>query len=655
MFLVASGCAATIHVPRVIPGPVIPSGTFVAGVGRADLTPPPGIPLFGYSRAGKHNGSGFRTRLYARALYLEDAHGERVALVQCDLGAISALLHHKVAQAVAKETGVSVDRLLIGATHTHSGPAGYFGVWVYNLWGANEPGFDEGVLDFLVKGISSAVLKAYRTREPAKLAIGQTTVYGLTRNRSIGAYNTNRFHATPNEGPKDLQPEYGAVDPMFTMLRVDRIVGAGTQPLGAFSTFAIHGTAIPPDNDLYSGDVHAAAERTVEWDIQREYGVRGDVVHALANGAEGDVQPAYGTQGFPEAERIGRALGAKGFTLFRALDTHLTDDVRIRHNYEEVSMLEGHTVDHLQVCQRAVFGAPVLGGSEESRSPLYKLFPDAREGARWSEASACQAGKRKAFGFLQDLHATKDFPTTLTLQTIRINELLLVTVPGEMTTEMGRRVKRSVLKSTQQTNQGVEYLAVVGLANQYASYFTTPEEYELQHYEGAATLYGPASGPFIAERLARLVRQMAGKATRSELPSEWTFKPGAAVEYFPSPPSIQDRQVASQVELDLAEAQPRASFLWYDLPPGSIPDAPLVRIEAQHSDGRWIRFRRDHVPVDDRGLHLEVRYLPDPDDPGAGVWKATWYPQPPLPGRLLRFAIAAPEGQPELYSAPFSF
>jgi hypothetical protein len=47
--LAISGCA-TIRVPQSEPGVHPPGGTFVAGVGKVDLTPPPGLPLFGYSK-----------------------------------------------------------------------------------------------------------------------------------------------------------------------------------------------------------------------------------------------------------------------------------------------------------------------------------------------------------------------------------------------------------------------------------------------------------------------------------------------------------------------------------------------------------------------------------------------------------------------------
>jgi neutral ceramidase len=653
--LAISGCA-TIRVSQHEPGVHPPGGTFVAGVGKVDLTPPPGLPLFGYSKIRAQSAAGFHTRLYARAVYLEDASGERVALVQCDLGAISALLHHQVAQTITQETGITVDRLLLGATHTHAGPGGYFGEVFYNHWGSNAPGFDPDILAFLVERIAQAVQEAYRTRAPAQLAIGQTSIYGLTHNRSLEAYNNDQSHLAPDQAPSTLPPDYQAIDPTFTMLRIDRVVGAGTQPLGAFTNFAMHGTVLAPDNDLYSGDVHAVAERALEWAIQRRYGVQGEVVHALTNGAEGDVSPAFTRQGVAEAERLGLALATRAFDLFVTLDTRLTTAVQLRRHYEEVSLRDGHSVDQQEVCQRAMVGSPVLGGSEEGQSALLReLFPETHEGARRSLPEGCHTWKLKALDFLQDLIPETDFPTLLPLQTIRINELLLVTVPGEMTTEMGQRVKRAVLQAAQHTNQGIAQVAIVGLANQYMSYFATPEEYELQHYEGASTLYGPASGPFIAARLERLVAQMADTSVRPAVPLHSTFHPGPEIRYFPEAQLMQGEREAGRVKVDHSTTPPTVHFVWQDTTPGAIQfDLLLVRLETQDRNGHWVSLLVDHVPVDDRGLRLEVRYLRDAELPGTGEWQATWYPQTPLPGGLLRFAIAAREELPALHSAPFS-
>ncbi len=80
--MTGSGCTDTpapiliptstvIRAPGIDPGSWKAGGVFVAGVGKVDITPPPGLPLFGYSRARTDDAAGVRTRLYARALYLE--------------------------------------------------------------------------------------------------------------------------------------------------------------------------------------------------------------------------------------------------------------------------------------------------------------------------------------------------------------------------------------------------------------------------------------------------------------------------------------------------------------------------------------------------------------------------------------------------------
>src|SRR5213593_2226717 len=82
--LVASGCIAYhgLHLPSPTsarPAPAALPG-LRAGFGRADITPPPGVGLAGNGPEGRR-AVGYRVRLYARALLLEDSTGERVALV----------------------------------------------------------------------------------------------------------------------------------------------------------------------------------------------------------------------------------------------------------------------------------------------------------------------------------------------------------------------------------------------------------------------------------------------------------------------------------------------------------------------------------------------------------------------------------------------
>lgn len=651
-----TGCAE-ITVTRGEPGiPAPPAPAFQAGVAKVDITPPPGMPLFGYSRAGSNVGAGLRTRLYARAIYLETESGDRLALVQCDLGGISALLHRSVARRIVEETSVTVDRLLIAATHTHSGPGGYFAEALYDDFGSTRAGFDPKMVEFLVQRIAASVLQAHRSRAPAKLAVTQGTVWGLTRNRSLEPHRHNRVHASQVGPPYRLGPEYEAIDPSFILLRVDRVTPAGTEPLGVFSNFAIHGTVLSPANDLYTGDVHAAAERSLEWDIERQYPGAHDVVHAMTNGTEGDVQAAFAHQGFSEAERIGRELGSEAFRVFRSLDRQLTNRVALRRNYREVQLSEPQTVEGREVCQHGVMGSPVVGGSsEDSPTPLFYAghilpFVHTYEGAHKPRPDGCQGSKYKAFGVIQNLLLPASaFPQALTLQTLQINELLLIALPGELTVEMGARVKAAARQAAKQAGQEPAFVAVVGLANQYASYFTTPEEYELQHYEGASTLFGPASGPLLAQEAARLVAAMINDVPPT-VPSGWKFKPGTVIRYFPDEQKVVITRIARDTQVSCDGTRPTARFEWVDLAPGSIEfDHLLVRVDRQDAGGRWAPFLVDGVPVDDRGLDVEVRFLDH-----ANLWRTTWYAEAELPGLAFRIAIEPRKGMPEIHSAEFT-
>lgn len=69
----------------------------------------------------------------------------------------------------------------------------------------------------------------------------------------------------------------------------------------------------------------------------------------------------------------------------------------------------------------------------------------------------------------------------------------MLIVPGELTTMAGRRLREAV--RARLISQGVlgedAYVVVAGPANTYSHYIATREEYGVQRYEGASTIYGP--------------------------------------------------------------------------------------------------------------------------------------------------------------------
>src|SRR5690606_32289324 len=104
---------------------------------------------------------GHRGRLRCRALLLEEAAGGRVALVACDLAAISAALHREVAARVERATGLGLERIVLSATHTHAGPAHYFADRNYTgALSSKVTGYDPRVTRFLATRIAGAIVDA---------------------------------------------------------------------------------------------------------------------------------------------------------------------------------------------------------------------------------------------------------------------------------------------------------------------------------------------------------------------------------------------------------------------------------------------------------------------------------------------------------------
>jgi neutral ceramidase len=86
-------------------------------------------------------------------------------------------------------------------------------------------------------------------------------------------------------------------------------------------------------------------------------------------------------------------------------------------------------------------------------------------------------------------------PNIVDIQSFRVGQFIMIVSPSEATTMTGRRWKAAV--SAAAMAQGVvetgvtPYVVLGGPANTYAHYCATPEEYGVQRYEGASTLYGP--------------------------------------------------------------------------------------------------------------------------------------------------------------------
>lgn len=89
-----------------------------------------------------------------------------------------------------------------------------------------------------------------------------------------------------------------------------------------------------------------------------------------------------------------------------------------------------------------------------------------------------------------------DFPfpwsaNIVDLQLLRVGQFVIIVSPAEASTMSGRRWRKAVGAAAKTILDGPEPIVVIGgPANTYTHYAVTPEEYDIQRYEGASTLFG---------------------------------------------------------------------------------------------------------------------------------------------------------------------
>lgn len=628
------------HPPRALPAQ---DAALLAGVVEVDITPPPGLPKAGFATWAQQ-GDGFRTRLKARVFYLRAKGGEPLVLVQSDLLAGSEILHAALSQRLAAVSEIAPQNLVLAANHTHAAPGQYFGSDFYNLHASNGAGFDQRWFAFLSSRIEAAILQARDQLRPARLAVGQTPIWGQTRNRSLEAYLNN-----PEVTDKDARPArvFQAINPTLTLVRIDRQDAAGVyRPAGAFSSFSIHGTGVGSDSGFYHADVWAYIANELAWRVQQQYGLKERPPVGVFEATHGDVAPNVqpGRLGYVEARRVGRAIGAQAFALFRQLDGQLHDDVQLHSALREVDVLQQPRIDGIRLCSPAV-GAALAAGASEHRSPVIWRLPWIHPGQPNSaSADDCQGAKHwLGTQWLQPLLLpAEQFPHRLLLQTLQIDNSYWAMLPFEVTVMSGELIARHMQQRLTAAGRPAAAVVVSSVANGYTGYVTTPGEYALQHYEGGHTLYGPQTAPFLAAHSGRLLAQMLARGNFAELPASRDFHLQLGEFWPPAQTAPQPRLWLGPAQRFGAEEEPYWRVQWQDQAPAAMAfEQPLLQIEQRQSGG-WQTLRRAGRAEDDQGFDLAVRWL------GGNRYEARWYNPPADAGRY-RLRIAARGAQPALW------
>lgn len=549
LVLCASGHGASATRPAALEdsAPCAGNAGYRVGAGSYDITGPAAeLGMMGYADPAQKT-EGIHLRLFARAFVVESpCNGQRVAIVSADLGQVFQSVHQAVIRKLGA-AGLPYDErnVLIGATHTHGGPGGYSHYALYNL---TVLGFDRQNFEAITEGIFQAIRRAHGNLGEGRIRLGRGELDGASKNRSPQAYERN---------PAAERAGFSSdVDKEMTLLRFDAADGTA---IGTVNWFAVHGTSMSKANRLITGDNKGYASYLFENAKGADRRAARTFVAAFAQGNEGDVTPNVfgGAEGrgkgdFDATERSGRLQFEKARALYDSAQRPVTGPVDVRFAYVKMNDLAVAPAfgdgSERRTC-RAAIGQGAFAGTEDGRgfgtegldrkNALDFVVRALGQAICAASPDPCQGVKPVALDLCQGVPSRIPLiPDVLPLQVVRVGNVALVAVPFELTTMAGRRLRRTVLE--QLGPAGVDTAVIAGLANAYAHYVTTPEEYSAQHYEGASTYFGPWTLAALRQELTRLARAMArgdavttGPAPRDLSRAQTTLQTGVVVDLPP--------------------------------------------------------------------------------------------------------------------------
>lgn len=369
---------------------------------------------------------GVRDPLFATSAVL--GRGEdRVSLVSCDLMALPRPWSDVAKSMIMEETGIPPERVMIAATHIHTGPC------VSSVFMSDA---DHDYLSTLPGAIARSVEMADASAVPASIQVGTAREDGLSFNRRFrmkdGTVSTN-----PGIGNPDAGPPAGPIDPEVIGLSIRDLDG---RVRGCIFNYANHVDVMT--GNLISSDYPGLLARL----FRQSYGDDADLVYL--NGACGnlnhiDITGRQNQNGPEQVEMMGRAL-------FEDLEEILGNQTP-----DPVSILDG--------------------ALEEIKLPRHRVTEE--EIARATEVLDRREGIDREVIFAREIMMLARDPgpeIDTVMQALRVGNTVFLGIPGEVFVEIGLSIKGA---------SRFPLTAVVELANDYVGYLPTDEGFEEGGYE----------------------------------------------------------------------------------------------------------------------------------------------------------------------------
>lgn len=510
---------------------------FSSGFGRQDITCfIPGLGMMGYGQP--HNiMKEIATPLMARAMYLKHQDGSLVIFIHLEMAFVSMAVKARILELLQERFPVTHANLIITASHTHSGPGGFSHYPFYNF---TVPHFRNKVVETIATGACHAVDEAYKSLAPCTLTYGEIEIdekKEVAFNRSLTAHQNN-----PEAQAVKLREE--AVDRKMRGLLVKSEDG---KLKAIINWFGVHCTSVSSYNQRIHHDNKGVAAALFEKNHPGTYAF-------FLQSAAGDVSPNFfwdkkinrmrgkfydqydsaafnGELQFREAEKIKGDVDIKGsihclhsFFDMTTVTSSPAHGVAFFKGTLEGPGMPPQLAPVLSVLARFVRAIRLFKDPEKHRAFYAEQDPkhvmlDHRDGSFlgipvnfFKKIPAIPDPILEAFQKTAKSNALETLPwvpTILPFQIIRLGQILIVTIPGEITTMAARRLEIQIKSKIDTT--GISEVIITSYANGYMGYVTTPEEYDLQSYEAGHCIFGRNSLAGMFTAIYELVSELKGE------------------------------------------------------------------------------------------------------------------------------------------------
>jgi hypothetical protein len=413
-----------------------------AGFASIVISPPVATRLVGFYN--ERVSQAIRDDLYAKVMVLADGV-QKAAIVQTDLVGLTRRRVEKVRSLVQEKTGILGDAIMVACSHTHSGPFTWSSAELPYV--AVDEWLDRVYLDLLCKQISGAIGAAMCDMVEVKIGAGSGRLNGVSSNReNIG----------------------GPIDPEVGIIRIDSI---SSEPHAIVINYACHPIVLGCDNKYVSADYPGSAKRFIEKNT--------GATCFFLNGACGDINPKvhgpcdlseagfksgfFNSPNWPdeyvvprieaseEVERLGTILGAEALKVALQVETDANGTLQV--NRKDVSLPL-----HLPQLTKA--------------KALLKERTELLERAEGEEKRLEYLDLLNCAKYIVRLVENEEKSMNTEIQVMRIDDIALVSEPGELFVEIGLGIKK---------NSPVKHTFISGYTNDYMGYIPTEKSFRTRN------------------------------------------------------------------------------------------------------------------------------------------------------------------------------